>query len=91
MTDENKDWVEYQQTEIDEAIAEIKERRAAVSDTVGHGLLEGSFIQERENQQMQSYLQGYSDALEFATRATNRIDNLAKYALEVDPDGGSDE
>jgi len=85
------EWIEYQQNEIDGAKEAIIDRRAAVSDKVEHGLLEGSFITEHDNTKLKAYLEGYSDALEFAANEVDRIENLAKYALEQQPPGDGDD
>ena len=84
MTDADDpiDWVEYQQTEIDEAAEAIGTRAAAVASDYSHGLLSGEFLADRENARLEAYLQGYADALEYASTEINDIDNLVQYAID---------
>lgn len=68
--------VEFQQNEIDSAEEAIGERIKHVAGTVDHGLLEGSLLQEHQNDRAEAYLEGYADALEFAAREVECIQNL---------------
>jgi len=90
-SDTGKDWVEYQQTEIDEAKEEIGTRLEHIASTVADGLLDGEEIQEHQNSRIEAYLEGYADALEYAAGRVERINNLAKYAWEAEtPSDSSD-
>lgn len=79
-----EDWIEYQQTEIDEAADAIDARHEAVASDYNRGLLTGGHITDHENKRFKAYLQGYADALEFAAAEVDGIENLTKYALETD-------
>jgi hypothetical protein len=83
--DIRQDWVKYQQTEIDEAKDEIGTRLEHIAATYHDGLLEGEKFQGLQNSRIEAYLKGYADALEYAAGRVERIDNLAKYALEAEP------
>lgn len=86
------DWVQYQQNEIDNALDSIRTRFDHVASGVHRGILEGTRIQEHQNSRLEAYLEGYTDALEWAGEEVKQIDNLAGYALEREPpDGGGDD
>ena len=80
------EWIDYQQTEIDDAAAAIDARHEAVASDYNRGLLTGGHITDHENKRFKAYLQGYADALEFAAAEVDGIENLVKYAVEVEPD-----
>ena len=82
-----EDWIEYQQNEIDGAKEDIENRREHIGNYRQNGLLDGDFVNHRDNEEMKYYLQGYADALEFASERITRIDNLVKYAeRHIEPD-----
>lgn len=89
--DEEMDWVQYQQNEIDGAHDQIKDRMAHVAGTVDNGILTSTHVQEHQNDRLEAYLEGYSDALEFAAKEVGQIDNLVKYAESAAEDGGHDD
>lgn len=74
------EWIEYQQNEIDGAKDDIGDRIQHIASRAGHGILEGEFIQEHQNDRAEAYLEGYADALEYAATRVEKIDNLVKYA-----------
>lgn len=84
------EWIEYQQNEIDGAHERIKDRMAHVSGAVENGILTATHVQEHQNDRLEAYLQGYSDALEFAASEVSRIENLVKYAESATQDGDSE-
>ena len=86
MTDgDEMDYEQHQQNEIDGAKADIEDRRDHLGDYRQNGLLDGDFVNDRENERLKAYLQGYADALDFAAERVGRIDNLARYAMEAEP------
>jgi len=89
--DEPMEWIEYQQNEIDGAKNNIQQRQRHVSGEVGYGILSSSIVNDHQHSQTKAYLEGYADALEFALNEVERIDNLAKYALEAEPPEENDE
>ena len=74
-----EDWIEYQQNEIDKAKSDIEDRRDHLGDYRQDGLLDGEFVNYRDNEHLKHYLQGYADALDFAAERVEYIDNLVKY------------
>ena len=88
MSDEDnnneKDWVQYQQTEIDEATEEIEDRLRHISGRVQDGILDGDMVNEHQNKRLKAYLEGYADALQYSKRRVERIDNLVEYAIDND-------
>jgi len=87
MTDQNEedwtDWIEYQDTEIDEAQEEIENRLRHINGRVQDGMLDGEMLNEHQNKRLQAYMEGYADALQYAKRRVERIDNLVKYAKSM--------
>jgi len=79
---EPMDWIEYQQNEIDTAAEAVGDRLEAVASDYNHGLLSGAYIQERQNERLEAYLEGYTDALEYASQEIDGIDNLVQYAID---------
>lgn len=82
-----EEWIEYQQNEIDGAKEEISDRMEHLTGRVSHGILEGEFIQENQNERAEAYLEGYGDALEYAVTRVEKIDNLVKYAESATKEG----
>lgn len=80
--DSLSDWIGYQDNEIDGAKDAIGERIKHLAGTVDNGILQGTLIDERQNTRLKAYLEGYTDALEYAASEVDHIDNLAKYAYE---------
>jgi rubrerythrin len=80
--DDAAEFIEHQQTEIDNAAEDIKTRLDVLRGRVRDGMLDGECLNSHENQQFRSYLEGYADALAFAKGRVERIDNLVKYAIE---------
>jgi len=74
------DWIEYQDNEIAEAQEDIEDRLQHLTGRVRDGMLGGECLQEHENSRLEAYLQGYADALQYASGRVERIDNLVKYA-----------
>jgi hypothetical protein len=82
---EDRDWHEYQQNEIDEAYDDINDRLNHLSGRVQDGMLDGELLNEHQNKRLQAYMEGYADALQYAQRRVERIENLAQYAQEDTP------
>jgi len=83
--EKEQNWVKYQQTEIDETKEELETRLEHIASTVHDGLLNGEKVHEHQNSRIEAYLEGYADATKYACGRVERIDNLAKYALEAEP------
>jgi hypothetical protein len=91
-----EEWIDIQQKEIDNAAEDLSDRRGHITGRVRDGLLDGDGVKHHENKRIEAYLQGYADALEFASRRVGRIDNRVKYAIaavrrEDGEDGEADE
>ena len=92
MAEEPSDWEEYQQNEIDAVWCEVKERWQHIENNYQqNGILDGEFVGGHHNERLESYLQGYADALYFAAEEIERIDNLAVYAYEAGAEYGGEE
>lgn len=75
-----KEVSEYQQNALDEAAEAIGERRRHLDGTFGpQGVLDGEKIREHQNDRAEAYLEGYVDALQFAGRQVDGIQNVVKY------------
>lgn len=82
IPDPLEEQITYQRNEIEKAKEQIGQRQIHISSAT-NGILLGDELSNHENQRLQAYLQGYADALEFASAQVDSINNLAKYAFEA--------
>lgn len=76
---ELEETIDYQQTEIDTAKANIEDRLEHISGRVRFGILQADKLQEHQNQRVEAYLEGYADALAYAAREVDQIQNIVEH------------
>lgn len=73
---------EYQENEIELAHSHVNDRMEHLAGRVSDGILNGEMMNEHHNRRTKAYLEGYADALKYAAREIDSIQNMTEYLPE---------